>query len=247
MEHWGKNLPHNFTPHSIIPLLHHSIAPASVPSLQLATVVRLPVRRPEIRANHAVAVKGDEIPRSPVKPRDRAVGPAGLQNCASRRPVAKLLGTSQILLHRDRAEFPAMLPIMIDQFLPGGKPDVGTFDVRGSRIGLDGIFRFLGLRRRGLRGPAGDGEKQRDHYRQDPRSPCPDREQSSHRSALPHVSPSRGIYHRYPGPGERIFHTVPDWLHPSALNISSCNLCLISVIEFINRSKKREATGRGQR
>jgi hypothetical protein len=59
---------------------------------------------------------------------------------------------------------------VIGQLLPGGKPDVGTFDVRGSRIALDGIFRFLGLRRRGLRGPAGEGKQQRDQEGRGPKS-----------------------------------------------------------------------------
>ena len=69
-----------FTQYSIIPL---SNTPASVPPSQLALVVGLPIRRLEVREDNAITVEGDEIPRFPVKPSDRAIGPGIFQNCTS--------------------------------------------------------------------------------------------------------------------------------------------------------------------
>ena len=99
-------------------------------SPKLLFEVRLPVRRPEIRADDAVAVEGEEIPCLAIVPAHHSVGPGGFHNRSSCRPVTKLLGFSQVLLHRDRAELTAVLLVVIDKLLPAGKTDVGTLDMR---------------------------------------------------------------------------------------------------------------------
>ena len=60
MECWkGRKHVCHFSP--VIPPCHDPNTQASVPSPQLAPIVRLPIRRPEVRANDAVTVEGDEI------------------------------------------------------------------------------------------------------------------------------------------------------------------------------------------
>jgi hypothetical protein len=189
LECWeGRNLVFHFSP--TIPPFHYSITPASVHSPQLALVVPLPIRRFEVRADDTVAAKGDEIPRLPVKPSDRAIGPGVFENVTSCRPVAELLGASQVLFHRDRAELAAMLPIVIDKLLPRGKPDVGTLDVRRYGIALECVFCFPGLVRRGLRRPARNREKQQDRKNHCPDFFRPDRESLYHEKNLSQVTPT---------------------------------------------------------
>ena len=120
-------------------------------SSELPLVVRLPLCRPEVRANDTVCAEGDEVPRLPIEPCERSVGTFHFQNGASCRPVAKFLGFSQVLLHREGAELPSMFLIVIDKLLPGCKTDIGAFDARWSRTGLDGILCLPGWGWRGLR------------------------------------------------------------------------------------------------
>ncbi len=81
-----------------------------------------------------------------------------------------------------------MLPIMIDEFLSGCKPDIGTFDVRGYSVVLDCLFCFLGLAGRGLGGTAGNREKQQDEENHSPDFICTVRESLYHRKNLSQVA-----------------------------------------------------------
>ena len=97
---------------------------------RLPPEVFFPVAGFEKSPDGTVGVTGQESPALPVEAGDDPVFTDGLQNIPSCGPVPELLGQPQIFFLGYFSEFPAMLPVMIIEFLRRGKTDLRAGDGR---------------------------------------------------------------------------------------------------------------------
>jgi len=69
-------------------------------------------------------IEGEESAGLAVEPGDHAVGAPGFEDVSAHGTVAQNLGLAQVFFPTDRAEFRAMLFVMIQKFAPGSKADL---------------------------------------------------------------------------------------------------------------------------
>ena len=103
----------------------------SVGVLRLPPKISLAVVRLEEGSDRAVAVESQECAARPIEPGDAAVIPHDLEDVASSRPLAELLGRTKVFIFTDVSELRTVLGEVLVELIPGTKTDLCAGLIRG--------------------------------------------------------------------------------------------------------------------